>query len=102
MDQDSRNHEHGEDEGDDHAGHDTRRLVRGPTAHEGSDDVSGQDTATVLTSSGIMNEWLRTALPMRVVPVSSTATAASCVALAGRKSTPEVACHIATTCATPG
>ena len=49
-----------------------------------------------------MNEWLTTALPILVVPVSSTATAASCVPFAGRNSTPERACHMAMIGATAG
>ena len=44
---------------------------------------------TVHTSSGIMNEWFTTALPILVLPVWSTATAASWVPFAGRNSTPE-------------
>ena len=49
-----------------------------------------------------MNEWFTTALPIFVVPVSSTATAASWVPLAGRNRTPESACHIAMIGATAG
>ena len=45
--------------------------------------------------SGSWKEWSMTRLPSVVVPVVSASAAAICVPLAGRKSTPTTAVHIA-------
>ena len=45
--------------------------------------------------SGSWKEWSMTRLPSVVLPVSSASAAAICVPLAGRRSTPTTAVHMA-------